>query len=89
MSGDGNIEKRAVWTVVALVNLVALFCSANPWFDEWRATGASFFAIEAMLTVIVYLPVVTYQRFVRKRPWGESFTVAAGSLMEIITGAVP
>lgn len=80
------VRPDGIWLVVAAANLAALFCAANPWFQDWQRVGVAFFAIEAILFVVVYLPVVVYQLLVRKRGFRESFTVAARALMDIVTG---
>jgi hypothetical protein len=77
------------WTVLVLLQLVALGCIVQPWNEAWRGAGLTVFAVEAILVVALFLPVFGFQRVRRGRSTREAARVAADVLLDQLTALVP
>ncbi|GAB4364742.1 MAG: hypothetical protein Kow0060_21920 [Methylohalobius crimeensis] len=78
-----------VWTlwIVVGINVLLLFFAFNPWLDTWSGQAVAVLVIEALVLVVIGLPVIIYQMAIRKKSFRQSVRDAIEAVMDFVTGA--
>lgn len=79
-----------VWTygIVIIINLLLLFFAINPWIETWSEQAIMVLILEVALLVVVGLPVILFQVFVRKKTFKQSVRDSIETVMDFLAGMV-
>ncbi len=77
--------QRIVLVVFLTVNLVALLCLLNPWYDQWAGAALLLLVVEAVALVLIGLPLFVHHR--RKGlPSGAALSASLDTVLTFLTG---
>jgi hypothetical protein len=86
--GEARGMRNEVLAVWLLINASALFLVFNTWFTDWASQAIVLLVLEAVFFIVIGLPVFLHHFFRKKKPFKQSLSDSAGSVLDFLAGWV-